>query len=89
MVLKSFNTTYGRIAFPYPLNPRKKKSFFFTDISPKNWFSTGIEKKKQRKNRSKEKSGKNRKIPIFPLKNRDCGARALVLEFLKISVKYR
>ena len=45
----------------------------------------------QRKNRGKigkivDFLPKNRKKPIFPPKNRDCGARALVQEFLK---KYR
>ena len=44
-----------------------------------------------RKNRGKigkiaDFSPKNRKKPIFPSKNPDCGARALVQEFLK---KYR
>ena len=50
----------------------QKKSVFSADISPKNMFSAGTKKKKQRKNQSEEKSvkspifhRKNQKIPIF------------------------
>ena len=42
------------------LRPGNKKSVFSADISPKNRFSAGTEKKNKRKNRSEEKSGKNR-----------------------------
>ena len=64
----------------------------------KNWFCRPIYRRKigfrpapRRKSRGKigkilDFSPKNRKIPIFPPKNRDCRACALVLEFLK---KYR
>ena len=88
--------------FFYHIQSRNKKSVFSADISPKNRFSASTKKKNQRKNRRKigEKSEKNRrkigkiadfspknrKKPIFPPKNRDCGARALVQNFLK---KYR
>ena len=37
-----------------------KKSVFSADLSSKNRFSIGTGKKKRRKNRSEEKSGKNR-----------------------------
>ena len=70
------------------LKPGTKKSIFSADISPKNRFSAGTEKKKQRKNQGKinkiaDFSPKNRKISIFPTKKCDCGALTLVLEFLK------
>ena len=39
---------------------REQKISFSADVSPKNRFSAGTEKKNKRKNRSEEKSEKNR-----------------------------
>ena len=70
----------------------KKIGFFVRYIAEKSVFSRHREEKAEEKSiRGKigkiaDFSPKNRKIPIFPPKNRDCGAHELVLEFLK---KYR
>ena len=72
-------------------NQGQKKSDFLVQILPKNWFSVGMEKiftKDNRKSKIWQKIGKiadfsskNLKIPIFPPKNRDCGAHASQARF--------
>ena len=70
----------------------KKIGFFGRYIAEKSVFGRHREEKAEEKSikgkigKIADFSSKNRKMSIFPPKNCDCEARALVLEFLK---KYR
>ena len=77
--------------FSHRICSRTKKLDFSAEISPKNRFSACMEKiftKNNRKSKNRRKIGKivdfspkNRKIPIFPPKNRECGACASQARF--------
>ena len=64
----------------------KKIGFFGRYIAEKSVFGRHREEKAEEKSIRGKIREKSVKSPIFPPKNRDCGARALVLKFFK---KYR